>query len=235
MNKMKMMLVMLVACGVSVVSQKMVSAEDLKDVVKKEAAAVVEKIMEPAMDKVAGQEVEKAVAEMDPKQAEMMKKWQEYSTPGEAHKVLDQLVGSWDYEMKWWMAAEGPAEESKGTSEVSWMMNGRFIQHKVVGTSMGQPFEGLSVTGYDNIKKEYQMIWLDNMSTGMMKSAAKYDAATKTLAEAGSMSCPMVNGDRSFRAVTTFVDADHFKYEMFMTGEDGKEYRSMEISYSRKK
>ena len=111
----------------------------------------------------------------------MMAKWKEASTPNENHKVLDPLVGSWNYTMKMWMAPDAPPEESTGTQTVEWIMGGRFIEKIVSGQSMGMPFSGKEITGYDNTKKEYQTVWLDNMSTGIMMSSGSFDAATKTV------------------------------------------------------
>ena len=36
---------------------------------------------------------------------------------------------------------------------------------------MGMPFNGLSLEGYDNAKKEFTSIWIDNMGTGTSISA----------------------------------------------------------------
>jgi hypothetical protein len=164
----------------------------------------------------------------------MMEKWKEYSTPNENHKVLGALVGDWDYTIKWWMSPEAKPEVSKGTSEVEWIMGGRFIQHEVEGTSMGQPFEGMGVMGYDNEKRQYQSVWIDNMGTGVMRGSGSYDSTTKTLTDEGTFSCP-AEGEKSYRGVTKFIDQDNFTYEWYMAGPDGKEFRAMEIVYARKK
>jgi len=37
---------------------------------------------------------------------------------------------------------------------------------------MGQPMEGVGYTGYDRMRKQYTMVWLDNMSTAMYSAAA---------------------------------------------------------------
>ena len=50
----------------------------------------------------------------------------------------------------------------------------------------------------------------------------------------GRMSCPITNErNRWYKAVTTFIDPDHYTYESFMKDADGKEFRSMIISYTR--
>ena len=56
----------------------------------------------------------------------------------------------------------------------------------------------------------------------------------KHLAEEGSQSCPITNEPhRWYRASTIIIDADHYTYETFMKDTDGREFRSMVISYTR--
>lgn len=164
----------------------------------------------------------------------MMEKWKEFATPNENHKVLDALVGDWDYTVKWWMSPDAKPEVSTGTSKIDWIMGGRFIEYTVEGTSMGQPFEGMGLTGYNNEKKQYQSIWIDNMGTGIMTGSGNYDPNTKTLTDKGTFSCP-AEGQKSYRGVTKIIDKDNITYEWYMTGPDGKEFRAMEIVYIRKK
>jgi hypothetical protein len=164
----------------------------------------------------------------------MMEKLKEFATPNENHKVLGTLVGNWDNTVKSWMSPDAKPEESKGTSEIDWIMGGRFVEQEVKGTFMGQPFEGIGIIGYDNEKKQYQSIWIDNMGTGITTGSGNYDPSTKTLTDQGTFSCP-AEGQKSYRGVTKIIDQDNFTYEMFMAGPDGKEFRAMEIVYTRKK
>ncbi len=164
-----------------------------------------------------------------------MAKMKEFSTPGEGHRVLDPLVGQWQYAMKWWMTADATPQESTGSSQAKWILDGHFLQEDVTGMSMGQPFTGMGVTGYDNLKKKYDSIWLDNMGTGMMISDGSYDAANKTLTFKGTFSCPIENGPRTSRGVLKITGDDSHTYEMYMTDKDGKEFKAMEITYTRMK
>lgn len=172
---------------------------------------------------------------MDKMHKEMMAKWQEYAMPGAGHKALDPLVGNWDYTITWWETPDSQPQKSTGTSEVKWIMGGRFLEQTANGTSMGQEFQGMGIMGYDNMKKEYIGAWIDNMGTGMMTSTGTYDPSTKSFTEKGTFSCPQEGGDKSFRGVTTLVSPDKYTYEMYAAGKDGKESRMMEIVYTRKK
>ncbi len=208
--------------------------DSAKDAVKgavddtKKAADDAGKAVEDA-GKAVDQEAEKM-------KAEMMAKWQEYATPGENHKALDQLVGSWNYTVKFWETPEAAPTESTGTSEIKWILGGRYIQQSTKGMAMGQEFEGLGLMGYDNAKKEYINVWIDNMGTGIMTGTGTYNAATKTFEDKGTFSCPVEDEkDKPYRTVTTINSPDQFTFEMFAPGMDGKEARMMEIVYTRKK
>jgi hypothetical protein len=166
---------------------------------------------------------------------EDMARMTEMTTPNENHERLNALVGSFKVKTTWQMAADAPAQSSEGEAETKWILDGRFIEQRFKGDFMGKPFEGLAITGYDNMKKEYNSVWLDSVATGMMQSSMKFDEATKSFSEEGKFSCPMTGEkDKEYRAVTTVVDDKNYKYEMYQKGKDGNEFKSMEIHYERK-
>ena len=169
---------------------------------------------------------------MDAATQAMMEKWQDYASPNDNHKILNPLVGSWSYVAKWWMKPEGPPEVSKGISEIQWVMGGRYLLNAVTGTSMGQPFEGIGTTGFDNGKNVYQTIWMDNMGTGMILGEGTYDPNKKILTDHGHFTDPVV-GQRRYRGVMTFINDNHHSYEMYGADETGKEFRMLEIVYTR--
>jgi hypothetical protein len=171
---------------------------------------------------------------IDKNQPSDMEKWKEYATPNENHKILDAFAGNWDYTVKWWSSANAQPEISHGTSEARWVMGGRFLEQTSKGTSMGQPFEGMGITGYDNAKKKYVSTWIDNMGTGIMASEGGYDASTKTFEENGTFTQPKM-GETPFKGVTKIISDDNFVYEMYTKDKDWKEYKALEINYTRKK
>jgi hypothetical protein len=173
---------------------------------------------------------------MTPEQQAMMARMNDYTTVTEKHELLKSMAGIWKTDAKFWMAPNTPPEESQGTSENVVIMDGRFLEQNFNGTAMGKPFEGRGFLGYDNMRKEYTSIWFDNMATGIMTGTSQYNPQTKTLTEEGSMSCPISNEThRWYKAVTTFIDPDHYKYETYMKDEKGQEFKGMEINYNRAK
>lgn len=181
-----------------------------------------------------GSMAEHKESDMDPAMVAMMAKWQKYSTPSEGHTILNALVGSWSYTMRHWMSADAPAEESTGSSESAWVLDGRFVEETVNGASMGEPFSGKSILGYNNGTGLYSSYWIDNMSTGAMFDEGSYDSQTKKISSSGEFYCPMREGDTAYRSVLTITDENSHTYEFYMTETDGKEFLAMTIEYRRK-
>ncbi|HWC06084.1 MAG TPA: DUF1579 domain-containing protein [Gemmatimonadota bacterium] len=166
---------------------------------------------------------------------EMMAKWAEYATPGEAHERLAKHVGDWDYTMKWWMTPDAEAEESTGTMSASMTMDGRFLVENWEGMAMGQPFKGQGITGYDNFNKEYVSTWIDNMGTGIMASTGTYDPAQDALVTTGTFDDIMTGEkDKTMRGTSKFLDDNTLHIEMFVPGPDGQEFKTGEIHAVRK-
>ena len=172
---------------------------------------------------------------MDPQMAEMMQKFQAYATPGPQHKMLADMAGKWTYTSKMWMQAGAKPEESKGTSTFKMIMGGRWLQHETKGKAMGQSFEGMGLTGFDNLKGKFQTMWIDNMGTGMMTGEGSFDAASKTLTDTGTFSCPMSDSKtRSYRAEWKMMDKNHMTYSMSGPGPKGEpEFKQMEMVFKR--
>lgn len=175
-------------------------------------------------------------AKSDPKMEEMMKKMKEAGAPGSAHKVLADMAGTWTYKAKHWMAPNAKAEEGSGTSQLKMILGGRWLQHETKTAMMGMTYEGLGTTGYNNVKKVYETTWIDNMSTALMKGEGTFDAASKTLKEGGTYSCPMAGKDMSYRTEWTILDKNNMIYSMYSKGTDpnGPEFKTMELTYKRK-
>src|SRR5215204_428147 len=84
-----------------------------------------------------------------------MKNWMAYATPGEPHKMLAKSNGTWNGEVTMWMAPDSPAVTSKATMVNKMIMDGRYQVSEAKGNMMGMPFNGMSITGYDNHKKVF--------------------------------------------------------------------------------
>jgi len=171
--------------------------------------------------------------EMTEEQKKMQELMKEYSTPNANHELLKSIAGNWKVHVELLMDPRGP-QEFDGKSQSRMIMDGRFLEQTFHGQMMGQPYEGRGIWGYDNLRKEFTGLWFDNKATGTMVSSGKYDPASKTLTEEGTMSCPGSAGDKGwYKAVTKLQDADHYTYDSFKKDKDGKELKTMSIRYTR--
>lgn len=165
-----------------------------------------------------------------------MQAWMKYAAPGEYHAHLEPLVGKWEQSVKWWMAPGMPPETSTGTSEYKWILGKRFLQQHFKGESGEQTFEGMGLIGYDNFKKKYTSMWTDNMSTSIMTALGTCDESGKVFTMIGKHD-DVFSGkpNQEFRSITRIVNNTTVVDEMFMHGPDGKEYKAVEVTYTRKR
>jgi len=171
---------------------------------------------------------------MSAEQQAMMAAFEKAMTPGPEHKMLEAMAGEWTYTSKMWMDPAAPPMESSGTSSFKSILGGRYVQHKHHGTAMGMPFEGMGINGYDNLKKKFVSTWIDNMSTMIMYMSGTFDPASKTFTYTGDVDDVMTGKPVKVRETLHAPDADSAVMEWYeMRG--GKEVRTMEITYKRKK
>ena len=173
----------------------------------------------------------KSKAPMDPQA--MMETYQKLATPGEPHKQLTSLAGTWTTHTKEWMEPGKPPTESTGTCDFKVLLDGRFVQQECSGQMMGQAFSGIGTHGYDNFTKKYMTTWMDSMATSIFSMEGKAGTDSKTITLYGSHADPF-EGHMKHRAVWTFPDADTQIFAMYGSHKGGKEMKMMEITYTRK-
>lgn len=163
------------------------------------------------------------------------KAWMAYMTPGQPQAMLAKADGEWNAEITMWEEPGGQPMKTNGTATNKMILGGRYQQSTNKAQMMGMPFEGISTTGYDNAKKVYVSSWVDNMGTGIMNMEGPWDEATKTISLKGRMLCPANNKECDVRETFKLIDDNTQLMEMY--GPDmktGKEYKSMEIKFTRK-
>ncbi|MFN1218338.1 DUF1579 domain-containing protein [Chryseobacterium kwangjuense] len=169
--------------------------------------------------------------------AAAMKAWMEYSTPGEMQKTLAASDGNWTGTTTTWMENGGKPVTSQSECTNKMILGGRYQHSMYKGNFMGMPFEGMSIMGYDNTKKKFVSTWVDNMGTGIMHAEGDWNSSKKSIELKGKMTDPARPGEEcDFREVYTFTDANNHMMEMYgPDSKTGKEYKTMEIKFTRKK
>ena len=159
--------------------------------------------------------------------------WMEYMTPGAGHSVLTDHAGEWNTTTTYWIDPAAPPQKYEGTAKSEMIMGGRYLKSYFTGDMMGMPFEGMSLEGYDNAKKEYTSVWIDNFGTGTSISTGKYNEETKSITYTGTVYDPLSGKDVMIKEIIKTIDKDHHTIEMYSVVE-GKEIKSMEVAFERK-
>ena len=170
-----------------------------------------------------------------PDSATMAKNWQDYMTPGDMHKMLAKGNGNWAADVTMWEAPGAPATKSAGTAVNKMIMGGLYQESDFSATMMGMPFSGKSIVGYDNDKKAFVSTWVDNMGSGILTMEGPWDAASKSMTLKGKMLNPATRQTSDAKQVMKLTDDNNETMEMYIIMPDGKEFKNMEIKYTRKK
>lgn len=169
-------------------------------------------------------------------EAEAMKNWMEYATPGDMHKLMASWNGTWTAEITMWTTQGAEPAVSTGTAVNKMTMGDRYQLSNFTATLMGMPFEGMSILGYDNFKKVFESTWIDNVGTGILHLSGTWDAATKTMTMKGKAVDPSTKKENDVRQVFKIIDKNTQIMEMYNPDpKTGKEYKSLEVKYTVKK
>jgi len=170
---------------------------------------------------------------MSAEQQAMMKAWQKAMTPGAPQAALARQAGTWNVTVRSWMPGLSEPQISEGKSERNMILGGRVLMERVEGTSMGQPFSGLGLTGYDNVKGEYWSVWTDNMSTALYTSTGSCDEAHTKCDYMMTGTDPFSGKEMKSHGVFESIGTDAERATMYDVAADGSEKKSMEMTYER--
>jgi hypothetical protein len=178
---------------------------------------------------VAGQDKDKDKAKDNPFEA-----YEKAAEPGPQHKLLEPTVGKWSFSGKFWLEPGKDPMETSGTATRKWILGGRFVQEEIEAKGFGgKPFHGLGLTGYDNLQQKYTTVWLDSMSTAAMLSFGTVDKTGKVFTYTKENYDPVMKKKVKSRDVVRILGDDKHVLEMFMEGPDGKEFKGMELTFTR--
>jgi hypothetical protein len=170
-----------------------------------------------------------------PMDSAMMANWMAAAAPGPMHAMLAKDDGAWEGEVTSWMDPAAPPTKSKTSSTNRMVMGGRYQLSEHSGCFGGMPFEGMSIVGYDNMKKVFMSSWIDNMGTTIMNMEGTMDSASRTMHFSGSCTNPMTGKQQNVKQDLTFIDDNTQKMTMWGPDMTGKDYKTMEIVMKRKK
>ncbi len=155
-------------------------------------------------------------------------------TPGPKHELMTPFEGTFTAEVRIWM---GPGEPHVSTGRMTnrWILGGLYLEQDYKGDAMDGPFpdfEGRGYWGYNFTKDCFEGFWIDTVSSQMQVETGSVDESGKVWTMNSEFQCPGA-GTMKKRSVITLVDDNHHKIESFIRGDDGNEFKNMEIEYTR--
>ncbi len=176
---------------------------------------------------------DKDAPQMTPEQQAEMDAYIKAGTPGPVHADLAKSAGAYDLSIKSWHAPGTEPVIEKGTATRTMVLGGRVLVEDMSASMMGQPFNGHGMHGYDNVTGKHWSTWNDSMSTGLMTSEGSCDA-DHACTFTGSWVDPVKKTRVTARMTTRRTSATTEVFDMYGPAPDGKEFKMMEITYTKK-
>lgn len=160
---------------------------------------------------------------------------QDMPKPGKEHEALKVFEGDWTFTGKFFMDPAQPPMEMNGTETSKIVHGGFYLNSDITSTFAGAPFSGRWTMTYSLFKKKYQATWIDSMMPHMFNSEGDVDATGKIYTFHADSFDPATGKPTKERWVVEVKDADTHSMTFYSPGPDGKEKKSGEIVYKKKK
>lgn len=157
-----------------------------------------------------------------------------FAMPGKHHQLLSRMAGSWNSLTRYWLKPGILPTESKGTSERKWVLGRRFLLEEFDGGDLALPFRGMGLYGYDAFLEKYTSVWVDTMSTAMLHNQGTLDKSRDVVNFESVYGDPWTGLRKKCRGATRFINKDKHVLELYVTQSDGKEFKMLEITYTRR-
>ena len=157
----------------------------------------------------------------------------EMEKPGEHHKHLKMMAGTWDVKSKFHMVP-GQTIEMNGVEIAKMQSGGFWLISDFSGKFMGEPFHGHAVMGYEAHKKKYIGTWADSFGSVLVTTTGTCSKDGKVTTMIGKGYDPMQKREITYKQVYKIKDANTRTYHMYdMQGKNEK--LIMESVYRRRR
>src|SRR5215469_5909401 len=154
------------------------------------------------------------------------------ATPDAEHARLTAMCGTWDVEMTFWLQPGRPGIATKGTSTITPLFDGLFVEEKIEGTLNGASFTTLAWTGFNTATKQYEATRIASTNTIRITETGAYDEKTKQFELKADY---MLAGETWHqRTVIEPKSADAMTAVSYLSFGKVPEWKSVEIKYTRR-
>ena len=148
------------------------------------------------------------------------------------HERLTAMAGTWDVDMTLWTRPNGPGTTTKGTSTITALLGGLFIEEKIEGTLNGRPFATLAWTGFNTDTKRYEATRIASTNTIRIAETGVYDETTHQFELKADY--PFAGDTWHQRTVIQARSADSMIATSYLSFGSVPEWKGVEITYTRR-
>jgi hypothetical protein len=155
--------------------------------------------------------------------------------PGAEHALLEPFAGTFRATIKLFFGPGDP-QITGGTMRNSWDVDGLYLHQHFTGDPAPPPypsFVGRGYWGYNFSTGKYEGFWIDNSSSIMQSEVGEVDSTGHVWTMLSEFIHPATGERVARRSMIRLSDRDHHVMESWMTGPDGRDFRTMEIEYRR--
>ena len=156
------------------------------------------------------------------------------ATGGETpQQFLAKRAGEWTRTIRF-VGGNSDAAPSSGTSKITVILGGRFIQEQNEDMVFGRPVSGTRIYGYNDATKQWEAAWLYTMSPAILNLTGTSTDGGKVVDYTGATYT--ANGGKTvLRARVRQADNDQFVVTLYAPDRDGKDAAFQETTYQRRK
>jgi len=155
------------------------------------------------------------------------------------HKKLHNMSGEWAGTTKTWFEPDKLADESPMTGSIKSILSGRFVIHEYKGTMQGEPFEGVSVYGYNLSEDKFQASNIDSFHNGtnimLLSGEVGNQTDVKVLGSYSYKVSPEETQYWGWRTEITQPDNESLVITIYNITPEGLEAKGVETVYKRAK
>jgi len=148
------------------------------------------------------------------------------------HARLIAMCGTWDVELTFVFQPGSPGITTKGTSTITPLFGGLFIEEKIEGSLNGKPFTTLAWTGFNSATKQYEATRIASTNTIRIAETGAYDEKTRQFELKAEY--PFAGDTWRQRTVIETTSADTMMARSYLSFGTVPEWMGVEIKYKRR-
>lgn len=158
--------------------------------------------------------------------------------PGAAHKIFAHDAGTWDCEVKMYMAGpEGPPVTFKGVEKNELVSGDLYLLSEFKAKMGEQDFEGRALMGYNPKSKKYEGTWADSFTSAPSQMTGEFDDESRVM----TLLCKVQDesGEEMLqKQVTKYHDDDTKTFTLYLVVDEGgktSDLKVMEMTAKKRK